>query len=127
MASDFFPSSTRNTSPCIDSDVSCKQSTLVRNEIQFIRTNLSEACIDEDFGYGFLDGMEEGLKVSWIYPINLDREKKRLTNWVYNGTDFCKIFVKKNVQLVELKWELIYTQHFSALRKTYLWLISETP
>ena len=59
MASDFFSSSTPTTSPCVDSDVSCKQSTLVRNEIQFIRTNLSEACIDEDFCYGFLDGTEE--------------------------------------------------------------------
>ena len=59
MASDFFSSSTPATSPCVDSDVSCKQSTLVRNEIQFVRTNLSEACIDEDFCYGFLDGTEE--------------------------------------------------------------------
>ena len=46
----------RNTSPRFDS---CNQSSLVRNEMQFIQTNLAEVRIDEDYGYGFLDGTEE--------------------------------------------------------------------
>ena len=49
----------QTTRPCINSDVSCKQSTLVRNEILFNQTNLSEACIDKDFSYGFLAGTKE--------------------------------------------------------------------
>ena len=48
MSSDFF-----------SSDVSEKKSTLVKNEREFIQTNLCEVRFDSDYGYGFLDGTEE--------------------------------------------------------------------
>ena len=57
MSSDFC--STRATSPTCNSDVSGKNSTLVRNEIEFIQTNLCEVRVDSDYGYGFLDGTEQ--------------------------------------------------------------------
>lgn len=57
MSSDFC--STRATSPTCNSDISGKNSTLVRNEIEFIQTNLCEVRVDGDYGYGFLDGTEE--------------------------------------------------------------------
>jgi len=48
MSSDFF-----------SSDVSEKKSTLVKNEIEFIQTNLCEVRFDSEYGHGFLDGTEE--------------------------------------------------------------------
>ena len=56
MSSDFF--STR-ASPNCNSDVSGKNSTLVKNEIEFIQTNLCEVRVASDYGCGFLDGTEE--------------------------------------------------------------------
>ena len=36
-----------------------EHSTLVKDEIDFIQTNLRDVHFDKDHGYGFLDGTEE--------------------------------------------------------------------
>lgn len=86
----FDSPSMQNTSPRVDSDVSCKQSTLVRNEIQFIQTNLAQLCIDEDSGYGFFgwDGGTKGRVHCAILIIA-----------------FCPLYSRYQVKISEIIWK----------------------
>ena len=57
MSSECFASWA--TSPSYNPSSSGKQSTLVKKVIEFLHANLCEACVDSDYGYGFLDGTVE--------------------------------------------------------------------
>ena len=57
MSSECFASWA--TSPSCNPSSSGKQSTLVKKVIKFLHANLCEACVDSDYGYGFLDGTVE--------------------------------------------------------------------
>ena len=56
-----------------------EHSTLVKDEIDFIQTNLRDVHLDKDHGYGFLDGTEE--------------QKEEFFNWKIHSVEFGMLMI----------------------------------